>query len=152
MALLNELYGGSASSRLFMNVREKMSLCYFCSSISDAVKGVMFVRAGIDNANYQAAREEILRQLAIIRLGRFTTEEFNAAKMSLINAYKEIADRPQALQNWYTGRALSGIEQSPAEAIAAVRAVTREEIIETAKKITLDTVYFLEGTPEGEKA
>lgn len=152
MALLNELYGGSASSRLFMNVREKMSLCYFCSSIPDAVKGVMFVRAGIDNANYQAAREEILRQLAIIRLGRFTNEEFNAAKMSLINAYKEIADQPQALQNWYTGRALSGIEQSPAEAIAAVRAVTREEIIETVKKITLDTVYFLEGTPEGEKA
>lgn len=151
MALLNELYGGSASSRLFLNVREKMSLCYFCSSFSDAIKGVMFVRAGIDNDNYQAARDEILRQLAIIRLGRFTAEDFNAAKMSLINAYKEIADQPQALQNWYMGRALSGIEQSPAEAIAAVRAVTREEIVETVKKISLDTVYFLEGTPEGDK-
>ena len=69
--------------------------------------------------------------------------------MSLINAYKEIADQPQALQNWYTGRALSGIEQSPAEAIAAVRAVTRDEIIETLKKVSLDTVYFLEGVPEG---
>ena len=149
MALLNELLGGSATSMLFMNVREKLSLCYYCSSFVEAIKGVLFVRAGIDNSNYQAARDEILRQISLIRLGKFTTEELNAAKMSLINAYKEIADQPQALQNWYTGRALSGIEQSPAEAIAAVRAVTRDEIIETLKKVSLDTVYFLEGVPEG---
>ena len=149
MALLNELLGGSATSMLFMNVREKRSLCYYCSSFVEAIKGVMFVRAGIDNSNYQAARDETLRQISLIRLGKFTTEELNAAKMSLINAYKEIADQPQALQNWYTGRALSGIEQSPAEAIAAVRAVTRDEIVATLKKISLDTVYFLEGVPEG---
>ena len=149
MALLNELLGGSAMSMLFMNVRERLSLCYYCSSFAEAIKGVLFVRAGIDNSNYQAARDEILRQVSLIRLGKFANEELNAAKMSLINAYKEIADQPQALQNWYTGRALSGIEQSPAEAIAAVRSVTREEIVETVKKITLDTVYFLEGVQEG---
>ena len=149
MALLNELLGGSATSMLFMNVREKLSLCYYCSSFVEAVKGVLFVRAGIDNSNYQAARDEILRQISMIRLGKFTNEELNAAKMSLINAYKEIADQPQALQNWYTGRALSGIEQTPAEAIAAVRSVTREDIVATLKKISLDTVYFLEGVPEG---
>ena len=150
MALLNELLGGSATSMLFMNVREKLSLCYFCSSFVEAIKGVLFVRAGIDNSNYQAARDEILRQISMIRLGKFSNEDLNAAKMSL--TYKEIADQPQALQNWYTGRALSGIEQSPAEAIAAVRSVTREDIVSTIKKISLDTVYFLEGVPEGGKS
>ena len=64
MALLNELLGGSATSMLFMNVREKLSLCYYCSSFVEAIKGVLFVRAGIDNSNYQAARDEILRQIS----------------------------------------------------------------------------------------
>lgn len=151
MALFNELLGGSATSMLFMNVREKMSLCYFCSSFVEAIKGVMFIRAGIDNANYQVARDEILRQISLLKLGKFTPEELNAAKMSLINAYREIDDQPQALQNWYIGRALSGIDQSPSEAIEAVRAVTPERIVEMAGRISLDTVYFLEGVPEGEE-
>lgn len=150
MALFNELLGGSATSMLFMNVREKRSLCYFCSSFVEAIKGVLFIRAGIDNANYQVARDEILRQISLLKLGKFTLDALNAAKMSLINAYREIDDQPQALQNWYIGRALSGIEQSPREAIEAVRAVTAEKIIEMASRITLDTVYFLEGIPEGE--
>ncbi len=145
MALLSELYGGSATSMLFMNVREKMSLCYYCSSVPEAVKGIMLVRAGIENKNFETAKNEILKQLEELRKGNFSEEELAAAKLSLINAYHEISDNPQALQNWYLGRTLSGISQSPEEAIAVVEQVTKEDIIDTAKKIMLDTVYFLEG-------
>lgn len=149
MALLSELYGGSATSMLFMNVREKMSLCYYCASIPEAVKGVMFVRAGIENKNYIKARDAILEQLDSIRSGSFSEEALDCAKLSLINAYREISDNPQSLQNWYIGRALSGIVQSPEEAIAVVREISKEEIVATAKKISLDTVYFLEGVRNG---
>ena len=69
--------------------------------------------------------------------------------MSLINAYREIADNPQSLQNWYIGRMLSEITQSPEEAIEVVSGITKEEIVATAKKISLDTVYFLEGVQNG---
>lgn len=149
MALLSELYGGSASSMLFMNVREKMSLCYYCASIPEAVKGIMIVRAGIENKNYETAKNAILEQLDAIRLGNFDEETFDAAKLSLINAYQEISDNPQAMKNWYLGRLLSGISQSPEEAIEVVEALTAEDIIATAKKISLDTVYFLEGVQGG---
>lgn len=149
MALLSELYGGSATSMLFMNVREKMSLCYYCASIPEAVKGVMFVRAGIENKNFEKARDAILEQLSLLQRGNFTSEALDCAKLSLINAYREIADNPQSLQNWYIGRTLSGIVQSPEEAIEVVRSITKEEIVATAKKISLDTVYFLEGVQNG---
>ena len=149
MALLSELYGGSATSLLFMNVREKMSLCYFCASIPEAVKGVMFVRAGIENVNFEKSRDAILAQLDTIREGAFSDEALYSAKLSLINAYREIEDNPQSLRNWYIGRALSGISQSPSEAIEVVRMLTKEEIVETAKNISLDTVYFLEGVQNG---
>lgn len=149
MALLSELYGGSATSMLFMNVREKMSLCYYCASIPEAVKGIMFVRAGIENKNFEKARDAILAQLDLLQKGHFTNEALDSAKLSLINAYHEIADNPQSLQNWYMGRTLSGIVQSPEEAIEVVRGITKEEIVSTAKKISLDTVYFLEGVQNG---
>lgn len=149
MALLSELYGGSATSMLFMNVREKMSLCYYCASIPEAVKGVMFVRAGIENKNFEKARDAILEQLNLLQKGSFTSEALDSAKLSLINAYREIADNPQSLQNWYIGRTLSGIVQSPEEAIEVVRGITKEEIVATANKISPDTVYFLEGVQNG---
>lgn len=149
MALLSELYGGSASSLLFMNVREKRSLCYYCAAIPEAIKGIMLVRAGIENKNFEIARDAILEQLDNIRNGSFDIEELDAARLSLINAYREISDNPQALQNWYIGRALSGITQSPDEVIEIVKTISKEEIMATAKKITLDTVYFLEGVIDG---
>lgn len=149
MALLSELYGGSATSLLFMNVREKQSLCYYCSSVPEAIKGVMLVRAGIENCNFEKAKNAILEQLDALKQGRFSEDELKSAKLSLINAYYEISDNPQALQNWYLGRTLSGISQSPEEAIEVVSKITKEEIIYTANKILLDTVYFLEGKQNG---
>lgn len=148
MALMSELYGGSPSSKLFMNVREKMSLCYYCVSIPEAVKGIMFVRAGIENENFETARDAILEQLSLVSKGEFTDDELANAKLSLINAYKEISDNPQSLQNWYMGRMLSGITQSPDEAIEAVKNITKKEIVATAKNVVLDTVYFLRGVTE----
>ncbi len=145
LALFSELYGGAPSSKLFMNVRERMSLCYYCASVPEAVKGVMFVRAGIENENFEKARDAILEQLALLQKGQFAEEELDCAKLSLINGYKEISDNPTSLQNWYMGRMLSGIVQSPGEAIEVVKNITKEEIIATAKNVVLDTVYFLRG-------
>ena len=150
MALMSEIYGGSPSSKLFMNVREKMSLCYYCVSVPEAIKGIMLVRAGIENKNFETAKNAILEQLEFMKSGKFTEEELYNAKLSLINAYREISDNPQSLQNWYMGRMLSDISQSPEEAIEVVKNITKDEIVATAKKVTLDTVYFLEGVMKGE--
>ena len=144
-ALFNELFGGSPASRLFMNVREKKSLCYYCVSAPEATKGVMFVRAGIENQNFETAKAAIFAELAAVQDGKFTADELAMAKLSLINAYREISDNPQALQNWYLARALSGIDESPETVIERVEKITAEEIVAVANKVTADTVYFLEG-------
>ncbi len=146
LALFCELYGGSPASKLFVNVREKLSLCYYCVSHAEAIKGLMFVRAGIENENFEAAKNEILLQLSLLQSGAFTDEELNAAKLSLCNAYLEMADSPQSLETWYMGRAISGLSQSPEAAAEAVQKITKSEIVEIANKITLDTVYFLKST------
>lgn len=145
-ALLRELYGGSLTSKLFVNVREKLSLCYYCSAIPEPFKGIMIVTSGIEVANKQKAQDEILLQLDACKNGDITDEEIESAKMSLINAYNKNGDDAGAVKAWYFNRRLAGRSDSPADAAKAVAKVTKEQLVEAAKRITLDTVYFMRGT------
>ncbi len=141
--LFNEIYGGSPTSKLFMNVREKLSLCYYCKSIPEPQKGVMLVTAGIEESNKQTAENEILAQLDEIRKGNITDEEMDSAKSSILNAYREIEDNPESIESWYLGRMLAELNDSPAEASEQIKKVTKEEIMSVAEGISLDTVYVM---------
>ncbi len=145
-----EMYGNSPVSKLFMNVREKLSLCYYCRAIPDGMKGVMVVTSGIEVSNKEKAQNEILAQLESIKQGKITEEELNLAKKSLKNAYSELNDSPAALEGWYLTRRLSGLDDTHDEVCGRFMAVTKEDIVRIAQKIELDTVYFLEGTLTGE--
>ena len=145
-----EMYANSPVSKLFMNVREKLSLCYYCRAIPDGVKGIMIISSGIEVANKQKAQDEILAQLENIQLGKITEDELVLAKKSLKNVYCELDDSPAALEGWYLTRRLSGLDDDHHTVCAGLMDVTLDEIIEAAKRIKLDTVYFLEGTEKGE--
>lgn len=145
-SLFCELYGGSPTSKLFMNVREKLSLCYYCRCISEAQKGLMLVASGIEVDKKDETVREILKQLEAVRRGDITDEEMDAAKKSLVNGYRELTDSAQALSNWYLNRVLSGIFTTPEETAAQVMSVTKAQVAEAAQRLTLDTVYFLKGT------
>jgi predicted Zn-dependent peptidase len=148
-----EIYGGSPSSKLFMNVREKLSLCYYCHAIPDAQKGIMVVASGIEVDNKQTAQDEILLQLENMRSGDFTDDEFQAAKKSVINSYRGISDSAGGLVSWYIGRMLAGNDSSPEESIGLIQNVTPDEVSTAAKAVSLDTVYFMRGTlKEGGKS
>ena len=144
--LFNEVYGGSPASKLFMNVREKKSLCYYCSSFGDTVKGVMLVSAGIENKNRDEAVAEILLQLEKMKQGEIDEGELLCAKQALFNSYRTIADNPAGLEAWYLGRVLAGRIESPEEVTEKLQAVGIADIAALARKVTLDTVYFLRGT------
>ncbi|MBR2722347.1 MAG: insulinase family protein [Clostridia bacterium] len=146
MAVYNELLGVSPISKLFVNVREKQSLCYSCSSSYHANKGTVFVSCGIENANRDRAEREILRQLDAIAAGDFSEEEFEGAKKSLLNAYRLIEDSPTAIEGYYLGRSLMGVADTVEEARAHVGKVTREQVLSCAARVSLDTVYYLRGT------
>lgn len=144
--VMTELLGLSPVSLLFMNVREKLSLCYSISAGYDAFRGALFISCSLSSENREIAEREILAQVETIRAGNFTDDDLDAARKSLIGSYLQLEDRPASLESFWFGRALAGIKDSPDECRKRFAAVTREEIVAAARRLSLDTVYFLRGT------
>ena len=146
--VFNGVFGGCVTGKLFMNVREKLSLCYYASSSVDLHKGVMIVSSGIEFDKFDAAKDEILSQLEAVKNGDFTADELEAAKRSISGDYRSLGDSPAALEGYYLDQALIGPDLSPAELAEEIEKVTREQVIEIAKGVELDAIYFLRGAKE----
>lgn len=144
--VFNEIFGASPLSKLFMNVREKLSLCYYCSSTYSIYSGDVIVSSGIEVQNREKAEREILCQLDNIRSGNISDSEFNAALRSLENSYRQILDNPLDLQSFYATRGMFGISETIDSTLKKIRRVTLDDVIEIAKNTQLDTVFFVEGT------
>ncbi len=147
--LMIALYGGTPSSKLFLNVREKMSLCYYCAARPNLSKGIAFVDCGVEHDNIDKAKAEILHQLELIRQGDFTDTELEHAKLGVVNALRSAGDSARAVEGWYLGQLLYGTTDSPDAAAERIAAVSRQQIIDAACLMQLDTVYLL--TAEGKE-
>ena len=145
LSLFNEVYGGSPASKLFMNVREKLSLCYYCSSQGDSMKGAIFVFAGIENKNLEVALAEIRNQLNNIRQNDITGEELLCAKQSLINGYRSLSDSAKATETWYLRRIIEGNLEEPETVLERIEKLGAEDVVRVANAVVCDTVYFLKG-------
>lgn len=145
MQLFNEIYGASPTAKLFANVREKMSLCYYCRSIIAQRSGVMLVSSGIDQKNKEIAQKAILNELDAIKNGNISEEELDSAKKSLRNGYLQIYDSAEAMETWVFFRGLCGISTTPALECKKIEGATKEDVQMIASKMVLDTVYFLKG-------
>ena len=149
--LFSALLGGTPFSKLFMNVREKLSLCYYCASRVIYEKGAIMIDSGIDPKNLEEAKAEILNQLDQIKKGNFTDEELYNTKLALKGSFVSVYDSPSDLAAWYFIRTARGHEgESPDDAQKKMFEVTRDEIIAAANSLTLDTVYTLKNNG-GEK-
>ncbi|MBQ1226128.1 MAG: insulinase family protein, partial [Clostridia bacterium] len=151
-ALLNSILGSSPTSKLFMNVREKMSLCYYCSSRPNALKGIMTIASGIEVENFEKAKNAILEQLEALKSGDISDFEIESAKKSLINGYRELTDSPAGLVSWYLARSFADRSDSPEDVAEKILTVTKEELTMSASRLSVDTVYFLKGTLSAESA
>ena len=145
MKLMSALYGGTPNSKLFLNVREKMSLCYYCSSMFNPIKGILSVQSGVEPENIERAKAEILAQLDAVKEGNFTDEDFNAAKLSLCNSYHTISDSLDSLEGWYLSKTFSDPGRTPEKEAEMISAVTRKDLVAAAQSAALDTVYRLTG-------
>lgn len=141
--LMAFLYGGTPFSRLFVHVREEKSLCYYCAARFDQVTGIMMVDIGVERDNQPAARAAILEQLQAVANGDFTDEELESARLSYVNSLRSVPDTLTGMESWYLAQILRGTQFAPEEEVTAIARVGREEVIAAAKKVTLDTVYFL---------
>ena len=145
MMLANLIFGGYSNSKLFLNVREKLSLCYYASSAYHRSKGIVTVSSGIECRDVETAKREILAQLASVRRGEFEEWEVEGARACLIASLESRGDSAGRMEENALGQAATGIRETADELIAALRAVTNERIAEAAQSMTLDTVYFLTG-------
>ena len=141
----NTLFGGSSNSKLFLNVREKLSLCYFASSVYHRQKGIITVSSGIEFENYQKAYDEIMRQLEAVQKGELEDWELESARSVLLNAYASMGDSQGKLENFYIGQAATGQEETPELLARQVREVSLRRIMDAMATVSLDTVYFLKG-------
>ena len=143
MIVMNALFGGTAQSKLFLNVREKLSLCYYCSSRYNKAKGVIFISSGVEKEKLKEAKKEIINQLKEVKVGNFAESDLAETKMYLSQNMESISDSLSSLTSWYISQSFLGEMKSPEELIKEINEVKREKVIEVANKITLDTVYTL---------
>ncbi len=150
--LMCAVLGGTAHSKLFNNVREKLSLCYYCASRYNSDKGLMIIESGVQGENIEKAREAILAEVEEMKKGNISDEEIMSAKLSISNAYLTSVDSSAGTQGWYVGQLMREHSLTPHEAVQLIMSATKEELVACANKLTLDTVYVLTGneSKEGE--
>ena len=146
--VFNAVYGSGATSKLFMNVREKLSLGYYASSAVYLHKGIMLVSSGIEFDKLDAARDEILAQLDSVRRGEITDDELRSAKKSVASDLRAVQDSIGELEGFYLSQALDGLDYGPAELAALAEDVTKEDVQAIAESIECDLIYFLKGSGE----
>ena len=149
MMVFNAVYGSGVTSKLFLNVRERLALCYYAGSMLDKQKGVMIVSSGVDFSNYDVALDEILVQLENVRNGDVSEWELASAKSSVANAIKSAMDRPSGLMDLYFDSIVSPVRYDPVDLSGMVESVTLDRVVATAAEIEADTIYFLTGNGGG---
>lgn len=144
------LLGGTATSRLFQNVREKRSLCYYCSAGYAASTGMLSIDSGVEHANADAAKEAILNELELLKTGEITEKEMQDTKRALKNALRGVNDSLGAMESWNFGELLNGSGLSPEEVIEQIEAVTAQQVKEALAKFSLSVTYRItkEGAPQ----
>lgn len=143
-----DVFGGGPYSKLFANVREKMSLCYYCSARYTKQKSYIMIQCGCNEENMDKAVSEILHQLDEIKSGNFD-EELNSSRIGLHDAIMSVNDAPEVIEGWYTNQITSAKVKFPEESAAENDAVTKQQVIECAGLLSLDTIYKLSAPKEG---
>jgi predicted Zn-dependent peptidase len=145
LMVFNAVYGGAVTSKLFENVREKLSLCYYASSRVEKHKGVMAVTSGVEFSKFEEAKNEILHQLDLMKQGEISDFELVAARRAVITSIKATLDSPLGLEELCFDYRLAEISITPDEMAALCDSVTREELVRIANSTRLDAVYYLTG-------
>lgn len=144
LTLFNVIFGGGFDSKLFKNVREKHSLCYYISSVANKLDNMLVVRAGIDANNFDKTISLIEENFKEMIKGDFTDEDINVAKETYLTALDEVLENPNYIINDYFMKLILDTDDIDTKR-KKIMDVTKEELIAVAKKIKIDTVYLLEG-------
>ncbi len=143
MMVMSDIFGGGPYSRLFSNVREKMSLCYYCSASCMRAKGLLTVESGVEANNCSKAQKEILNQLEMVKKGEFSDFEFESSIKSICDSLKTYNDSLTSLDTWYTLKINNPVLYSPADIAEKIQKITRQDVTDAANGVVIHTVYKL---------
>jgi predicted Zn-dependent peptidase len=149
LQVFNGIFGGFSHSKLFINVREKASLAYYAASRIESHKGLMMVMSGIDLKNYDQAVGIIHEQMDAMKKGDFTDQELEQTKAVINNQMLETIDTARGLVEVLYHNVVANVDIPLRKYLDQVQKTTKEEILEVAGKIELDTIYFLTGMEAG---
>lgn len=138
-----EIFGGSPISKLFMNVRERLGLCYYCGATYNKQKGIIYVSAGIDSKERENTEREINTQLDQMRKGNISEDELQAAKLSMINVVRQISDRPYSMWSFCHIRTTMGLSTSIDRHIERILKVSVQDVVRVASTWTVGGVFFV---------
>lgn len=145
MTVMNAVLGGTPISKLFTNVREKQSLCYYCAARYYQHKGIILIDSGVEHENVLKAKNAILEQIEDMKNGKFTDEQFEQTKLAINNNYLSLGDSANNLVYWYLNQISVGADKSPQEEIEITKTITRDMVTKAAKKVSLCMDYVLTG-------
>ena len=145
MQLMNLIFGGGTTSKLFSQVREKMSLCYAIGSGYHGSKGILTVSAGIDSGMEAVVRQEVMNQLEACCRGEITEEDMTAAKQAIRSSLQATHDSPGSIESYYASKALSGLPLTPEAYMQKVEETTLGQVQAAARQLKLHSVFFLKG-------
>lgn len=143
--LTSAVFGGAPSSKLFQQVRERMGLCYYCSSAYSPLSRSLYVESGVETENLEKAEEAILNQLQEMQKGNITEEELTSAKLALANSMRSVGDSLNAVENWYLSQCFSSGEMTPEQAVKQLMSYTASQVAEAAGKLKPAAAYCLKG-------
>ena len=148
VTVMNDIFGMGTYSKLFMNIREKMSLAYYCWSRLVASKGIVLVESGIDTDKEKKVSAEVLSQLSDLRNGKTDPEVLESSKRALRE--KHTFTTPEGILGWYSSQVTSDEILTPEEVVNGIEQVTMEDVCAAAKKLSVDTVFMLSAQEEAE--
>ena len=143
LMVMTDIFGGGPYSRLFSNVREKMSLCYYCSASALRTKGLLLVESGVEKENADKTEKAVIEQLLAVKNGEFSDFEFQSSLKSIRDSLSTYNDSQNSLDVWYSVKAYNKELYSPEDIAERISGITRADIIKTAKGVNLHTVYKL---------
>lgn len=148
VTVMNDIFGMGTYSKLFVNVREKLSLAYYCWSRLVASKGIVLVEGGIDTDKEKKVSAEILSQLSDLRNGKTDPEVLESSKRSLKERYT--LTTPEGICAWYAAQLMEDEIITPESMAEGVETVTMEQVCDAAKKLSIDTIFMLKAQEEAE--
>ncbi|MEC1377574.1 pitrilysin family protein [Heyndrickxia oleronia] len=145
LQVFNGIFGGFSHSKLFINVREKASLAYYAASRLESHKGLLMVMSGIEAKNYDQAITIIREQMDAMKKGDFTDQEIEQTKAVINNQLLETTDTSRGLVEILYHNVIANQNFTVDDWIQGINKISKQDIIDVAKKIELDTIYFLTG-------